>query len=598
MTKLKKSLLLLPLLMALNAFCAMAQAPRLFFTDLDSGPNAGGENVNGFAGAYVTLYGNFFGSSQGSSTVTWNGLNCLRVLPATGSYTGWGMAHFWYQKIIVQLGSGCTPGTGNFVVTVNGQASNGIPFTVRSGHIYFVSTTGSDSNAGTALSPWRTITHCRDSISAGDTCYIENGVSQTATDNYDAALDIYNGGTAGSPMAMVAYPGASVSIGNSTNSYGLRVPEIGISPAYWTFAEINFGPNGEAMNPFQANNWRIVGNKFQCPNANGQSGCYETNESSYNKFFGNEVTNVSTSLGFVANKQQHGVYWSSDSNHIEAGWNYIHDNMDCRAIQVHSSPLGGGGSSDPTGYNQYDISIHDNFIYGDPCDGINLATVDPSQGKVELYNNVIAHTGMGPSPQGGDSGDYSGIYFAYITNNGPVGGGTIEVYNNTLYDTGSYVGFGGENGAFMINGGETSLLIKLRNNLVLQLSNEPYVNGQGANSTYVSGSNNIWFGGSGSAPTFTSGNITSNPLLVNPSLHNFQSFELQSGSPAIDAGVAISSSNTYKNYPPWQGGTPLDQNGITRPQGSAFDIGAYEYYTGGSTAQKPNPPTSLSAVAH
>src|SRR5579884_782530 len=81
MTKLKKSLLLLPLLIALNAFCAMAQAPRLFFTDLDSGPNAGGENVNGFAGAYVTLYGNFFGSSQGSSTVTWNGLNCLRRAP-------------------------------------------------------------------------------------------------------------------------------------------------------------------------------------------------------------------------------------------------------------------------------------------------------------------------------------------------------------------------------------------------------------------------------------------------------------------------------------------------------------------------------------
>src|SRR5579864_3604441 len=102
-------------------------APRIFFSDLDSGPNSGGESVNGFAGAYVTLYGNFFGASQGSSTVTWNGQNCLRVVGPTGSYNGWGGPQFWYQKIVVQLGAGCTAGSGNFVVTVNGNASNGIP---------------------------------------------------------------------------------------------------------------------------------------------------------------------------------------------------------------------------------------------------------------------------------------------------------------------------------------------------------------------------------------------------------------------------------------------------------------------------------------
>src|SRR5579872_6114796 len=55
-------------------------APQIFFTDLDSAPNSGGESVSGFSGAYVTLYGDFFGASQGSSTVTWNGQNCLRVV--------------------------------------------------------------------------------------------------------------------------------------------------------------------------------------------------------------------------------------------------------------------------------------------------------------------------------------------------------------------------------------------------------------------------------------------------------------------------------------------------------------------------------------
>src|SRR5215471_10148185 len=82
----------------LGASMAVAQAPRLFFTDIDSGPNSGGESVSGFSGAYVTLYGNYFGSSQGSSTVTLKGTNCLRVV-------SWGTSWLWYQKIVVQLGS-------------------------------------------------------------------------------------------------------------------------------------------------------------------------------------------------------------------------------------------------------------------------------------------------------------------------------------------------------------------------------------------------------------------------------------------------------------------------------------------------------------
>src|SRR6185437_1360801 len=40
--------------------------PRIFFTDITSGPATGGENG---AGAYVTIYGNFFGTSPGTVTI-------------------------------------------------------------------------------------------------------------------------------------------------------------------------------------------------------------------------------------------------------------------------------------------------------------------------------------------------------------------------------------------------------------------------------------------------------------------------------------------------------------------------------------------------
>jgi hypothetical protein len=567
---------------------AQTPAPRLFFSDLDSGPNSGGESVSGFSGAYVTLYGNFLDASQGSSTVTWNGLNCLRVLPATGTYSGWGSTYFWYQRIIVQIGSSCTAGAGSFVVTVSGAASNAIPFTVRTGNIYFVSTSGNDSNTGSSTAPFRTMTHCKQVVAAGATCYVENGVTASSVDNYDSTFDLERGGTSGNPIAFVAYPGATATIGSAGVTYGLRVPNISVSANNVTVAGFSFTPSDEAMNPTNSNNWRIVGNKFQCPNANGQVGCFETNEMTYVKFYGNETTNVGVTR---AGKQQHADYLSSDSNHVDFAWNYIHDNRSCRALQVHSSPLGGGGTSDPTGHQQYDLSIHDNLIHDDPCDGINLATIDPSQGKVEIYNNTVYHVGLGPDPSDGEA-SYNCLYFPQILNTGPAGSGTVEIYNNTFYDCGSHVGTFNLSGVFSFNSGPVSF--KLRNNLVNQLSAEYYNNsGTGLSGVTVTGSNNLWFGSRQATPTFTTSNIALDPLFT--SLSSFD-FTLQSTSPAIDVGTAVASSNSFGGYQVWNG-NPLDAHGISRPQGSAYDIGANEYFAGGSTVQKPNPPTNLTVVA-
>jgi hypothetical protein len=60
-------------------------------------------------------------------------------------------------------------------------------------------------------------------------------------------------------------------------------------------------------------------------------------------------------------------------------------------------------------------------------------------------------------------------------------------------------------------------------------------------------------------------------------------FHLLSGSPPIDAGVVI-------------GTLALDHDGTTRAQGAGYDIGAYEFFAGGSTVQRPNPPTNLAVV--
>jgi hypothetical protein len=73
--------------------------------------------TSGPVGTSVTITGTNFGSSQGTSTVTFNG--------TAGTPTIWSTAG---TSITVPMPSGAT--TGNVVVTVSGAASNGVAFTV------------------------------------------------------------------------------------------------------------------------------------------------------------------------------------------------------------------------------------------------------------------------------------------------------------------------------------------------------------------------------------------------------------------------------------------------------------------------------------
>jgi hypothetical protein len=313
-----------------------------------------------------------------------------------------------------------------------------------------------------------------------------------------------------------------------------------------------------------------VGNEIECPGGDGQVGCVETSQASRIRFYGNEVHNAGA--GPAASKFYHAVYFSTDSNHIDVGWNHIHDNMTCRAIQFHSSPLcrPGCGGDDETGRNQFDLHVHDNLIHGDSCNGINFATVDPSKGAVEAYNNVIYHVGVADPKDGG--GAFSCIYMAGITNRGRPGKGTVEVFNNTLYDCGANQSRNadGSHGAFSVGGGE-GLTMRLRNNIVVQLPGEVYIDGSKAQ---ITGEKNLWFG-AGNGPQETQSNVEADPLFVD--LGKFD-FHLRDASPARDAGDAVLPANPMilRNARATDSVRATDKDGMPRPQGKAFDLGAYE----------------------
>ena len=460
------------------------------------------------------------------------------------------------------------------VVTVKGKnvnsTSNGLPFTVRKGKIYFVAVNGSDWRDGSFAKPWKSITYAKDQMSAGDVTYIKDGVTQKSEDTFTAYLSMdrdggSNSGKPGAPKALVAYPGARVTIGKPRGlDYGIRTPNIRAREDYWLISQLHIIGGKQAID-MSGVGWKIVGNDIECPGGDGQVGCVETSQASGIKFYGNEVHNAGA--GPAASKFYHAVYFSTDSNHIDVGWNHIHDNLTCRAVQFHSSPVcrPGCGARDQTGHDQFDLHVHDNLIHGDSCNGINFATVDPSRGPVEAYNNLIFHVGVADPKDGG--GAFSCIYMAGITNTGAAGTGTVEVFNNTLYDCGANQSRNadGSHGAFSVGDAPPGLTMRLRNNVVYQLPGEMYIDGTKAQ---ITGEKNLWFG-AGDGPGQTSGNINADPLFID--LGGFD-FHLRDTSPAHDAGATVLPNNPFVV----SNGSARDKDGVARPQGKAFDLGAYE----------------------
>src|SRR6516225_4430367 len=99
----KKTVSFVLLLLASLAW-SLPPSPRIFYSDLESGPNTGGQQDKG---AFVTIYGKGFGAARGDSTVSVGGK------PVAG-YPIW-----TDSKITFQLGAAAV--TGNIVVTVSGQ---------------------------------------------------------------------------------------------------------------------------------------------------------------------------------------------------------------------------------------------------------------------------------------------------------------------------------------------------------------------------------------------------------------------------------------------------------------------------------------------
>jgi len=122
-----------------------------------------------------------------------------------------------------------------------------------------------------------------------------------------------------------------------------------------------------------------------------------------------------------------------------------------------------------------------------------------------------------------------------------------QIYNNTVYNNARL----GKSYGGIVWGSGTGVIIK--NNIAYQNGVADIADSNGVQ-TPTFGANLCTFATTGCARS-------GNPLFVDPTSTNYQ---LQSGSPAIDAGAILTQVPAY------------DMNGTPRPQGAGWDIGAYE----------------------
>jgi hypothetical protein len=317
----RRVLLFFFLLTFLSGIVVAQTAPRLFFSDLDSGPKTGGENNQG---VYVCVFGVNFGGTRGTSTISVGGV-------AASNYAYWGPSGTSGpagEKACFQMGSTTPAGPATVTLTVGGVQSNALPFTVRTtGSIYCIdSVGGSDSNNGKFTTDAPPGGGCKATLTAGyalikpgDTAYVKSGIYQT--NGYGNAILYLNGsGTAGNPKALVGYPGSSSTIGfdqNDTYTYGIRGNGGLYGCDYHTIANLQTIHAGAAQDQTKGDaagqaiamngcsHVRVVGNRLTNPFQNNQESAmggsaqltYPTvYEHAFNAYLGNEVFNTGTSV--------------------------------------------------------------------------------------------------------------------------------------------------------------------------------------------------------------------------------------------------------------------------------------------------------------
>jgi hypothetical protein len=494
------------------------------------------------------------------------------------------------------------------------------------GNSYYVSPTGSDSNAGTIAAPWLTIQHAASTVAAGSTVYVAAGT-------YVESINVTVSGTASAPITFIGEAGAIVSgsgltpstsqtqglwnIGSATPA-GVDVSYVtiqGFTIENYTTSNANACPAGiwisGASNGIQILNntiTNITTTSEKDGNAFGIS-AYGTETSAINGLVisGNTVYGLKTGNSETVNVDGNVTNFTISNN-------IIHDNDNIGIDAIGGEGVGPSGVDfarygEISGNTVYNISAIDNAgegnsldadgIYCDTCAyvviernlvhncDLNIEVASEHSGKLSQYvtvrNNVIYDANSVGISIGGYASNVGGSNYVAIINN--------TLFGDDTENTGS--------GELQVQYYATNNVFE--NNVVYATSQGLFINNfTDSEANPVTANYNIYYSsvGSGSADfiwnskdeasfsSYLSGSgEDAQSQFVNPlylSIVAPLNLDVEAASPAVGAGNTLGtlacSTTTGETGAYW--GCPLagaeDFSGNPRQPGTTINIGAYE----------------------
>ena len=414
------------------------------------------------------------------------------------------------------------------------------------GTTYYVdASNGNDSNQGTEAQPWLTIQKAANTLIAGDTVFIKTGI-------YNEIVTPQNSGTSGNYIVYLAYPGDTVTIDgtdiplpewsgvfeiyldNYIKVSGLRVinsDDTGI--LIWESSHIIIEKNytyntySSGIASWYSSNIIINDNEVELACNDGLQECITVAGTDTFEISNNHVYN-----GGPGTNGGEGIDAKDGSSNGKIYKNYVHD-MDMSRLGIYV---------DAWDKHTYNIDVYQNIVHHCAHGIIVASEAGGFLENVRIYNNIAYNN------------EEVGIWIANwsLASEQPMK--DIEVINNTLYNNGNEWG-GGIN---VMNSDAENVVI--RNNICSQnLSFQIVIEDTPQNLIVDHNLIDGYMGYFGEI--YGSDSVVGNPMFVNFSGADFHLLE---SSPAIDNGSSIDAPND-------------DFYGNSRPQGTGYDIGAYEY---------------------
>jgi len=406
---------------------------------------------------------------------------------------------------------------------------------------FYVSPTGSNTNAGSESSPWLTIQHAADAIAAGDTVIVTPGTY--------AGFNVTKSGLPGLRTVFSAQPGVVI----NTAASGSHLSRINLDTVSHIVIE-----GFEVIGSNDASSSR-EGIRIVAPLAAGSRDIVIRN----NNIHHNRLRNILT--GFVGDLRienntvsnayvEHGIYVSNSAdNHVIRG-NVSYANRGS-GIQINADgTLGGDGIIT-------NALVEGNRIYGNGAGGGSGINLDGVQNSV-IQNNLLYDNHA------------SGISLFRIDGSAASTGNLVV--NNTIINA--------DDGRWALNIQDESSGNTVLNNILFSLhaargaididaaslagfvSDHNILEDRFASGSFIDIA--AWralTGDDANSSTVTLAQLTA--LFAN---YAGQDFRLADGSTAIDDGFASLFNGVLKHAPLY------DLLGAARPAGAGFDVGAFE----------------------